>query len=388
MYHFHGLEMASANIVWDTMEHNYIFEWLLGLLSICTWIKLLFRMQMTELFGPQFKIVSQMMVDLARFYMIWAVILLSLTSLCCLVFMEVPEYHNFGTALNMHFDWALGAFDSSIYCTEDLPGEICIEGKVFLFVFNTLNVVTLLNLLIAIMGSVYGMFEDKQQGLYYEVLVGKFTTMEYEDRYGAGVVGAPWNIMVLPFQWILIFDCWSDDFLRSYNDFLCHLLYLPVALLNIGFFIIMNSISAPLAYFKLLYSLTRRVCKMKKASDNESESNICTKLLTVFKFLLFGPIVLAVSIPVDCFVYIYNLFSVPAKDELSSDVLLTEECLQIFLECVEEALKENASKKKSSPEVNFVSLNKIIQKKLKVINSVTDLVFKSGNRAEFENRLD
>lgn len=101
-----------------------------------------------------------MALDLARFYILWAIILLLLTSFACLIFMEVEEYHNFFTALNMHFDWALGAFDSSIFCTINNE-EICLEGRIFTFIFNSLNLVLLLNLIIAIMGSVYGMFEEK-----------------------------------------------------------------------------------------------------------------------------------------------------------------------------------------------------------------------------------
>ena len=46
-------------------------------------------MQMTQAFGPQFKILSEMVGDLLRFYVLWAIILLALTSLACLVFMEV-----------------------------------------------------------------------------------------------------------------------------------------------------------------------------------------------------------------------------------------------------------------------------------------------------------
>jgi hypothetical protein len=53
MFHWHSeRDIAAAHIVWDTMEHRYVFEWLLGVLSINTWVKLLIRMQMTELFGP------------------------------------------------------------------------------------------------------------------------------------------------------------------------------------------------------------------------------------------------------------------------------------------------------------------------------------------------
>jgi hypothetical protein len=117
---------------------------------------ILIRMQMTELFGPQFKVIGAMAVDLLRFYILWFIILTMLTSLGCLVFMEVPLYYYFSSALYMHWDWALGAFDSSIFCTDELPVEICLEGRLFLFVFNSLNVVLLLNLIIAIMGSVYG----------------------------------------------------------------------------------------------------------------------------------------------------------------------------------------------------------------------------------------
>ena len=49
-------------------------------------VKLLMRMQLTELFGPQFKVIGAMAVDLVRFYILWFIILTMLTSLACLVF--------------------------------------------------------------------------------------------------------------------------------------------------------------------------------------------------------------------------------------------------------------------------------------------------------------
>ena len=53
MFDWHSKrDIAASHIVWDTMEHRYIFEWLLGILSMNTWVKLLVRMQMTEMFGP------------------------------------------------------------------------------------------------------------------------------------------------------------------------------------------------------------------------------------------------------------------------------------------------------------------------------------------------
>lgn len=47
--------------------------------------------------------------------------------------------------------------------------------------------VLLLNLVIAILSSTFNYYEDKKLGLYYEVLVGKFPSMEFDERYGAVV---------------------------------------------------------------------------------------------------------------------------------------------------------------------------------------------------------
>lgn len=113
----------------------------------------------------------------------------------------------------MHFEFALGNYDSSIYCSGDnsppppppdtldaeihrmLAGDpeekeeglevICLIGRLFMFVFNSANAVLLLNLIIAILSSTYAFFEDKKIGLYYEVLVSRFSVMEFDERFGS-----------------------------------------------------------------------------------------------------------------------------------------------------------------------------------------------------------
>lgn len=85
-------ERMSSTIIWDVIHSNYRFQYILAIMSINTWIKLLIRMQMTETFGPQFKVILGMGSDLLLFYALWIMILLSLTSVGCLIFMDVPEY--------------------------------------------------------------------------------------------------------------------------------------------------------------------------------------------------------------------------------------------------------------------------------------------------------
>jgi hypothetical protein len=63
-----------------------------------------------------------------------------------------------------------------------------------------INNVLLLNLVIALLSATYTLYEDKQLGLYYEVLVGNFPNMEYDDKFGSIVCASPpINLMVLPF---------------------------------------------------------------------------------------------------------------------------------------------------------------------------------------------
>ena len=66
--------------------------------------------------------------------------------------------------------------------------------------FLLINLVLLLNLVIALLSSIYTNYSDKSLGLYYEIIVGMFPSMEYDNYYGAVVCAQPpFNLMILPF---------------------------------------------------------------------------------------------------------------------------------------------------------------------------------------------
>ena len=126
-----------------------------------------------------------MMGDLGLFYVLWSIILLTFTSIGCLVFADLPEYSNFFAALFMHFEASLGSWSIDMFCTEGSDSTQCWVGRLYILVLLSVNMVLLLNLIIAILSSTYAFYEDKKLGLYYEVLVGRFNVMEYDERYGA-----------------------------------------------------------------------------------------------------------------------------------------------------------------------------------------------------------
>jgi len=120
----------------------------------------------------------------------------------------------------------------------------------FVLVFLIVNTVLFLNLVIAILSSTYALYEDKKLGLYYEVIVAQFPAMEFDDKFGfIPCAQPPLNLMIAPFELLTIFP-FSDEFLKKYNTFLCHLIYLPVMVTVTTYFIIANVLWIPFAYLK------------------------------------------------------------------------------------------------------------------------------------------
>jgi hypothetical protein len=139
------------------------------------------------------------------------------------------------------------------------------------------------------------------------VLVGKFAKMEFDDRYRAAACAQPpMNLIIAPFQWLLIVPCLSDRFLRAYNRFLC----LPLSLIFTVIFCVLNVILVPWAYVKCVYGLLRKAMaalepepvKCGHSAVAREEGHLWISLL---QFTIFGPIILSLSIPVDCYVYYY-----------------------------------------------------------------------------------
>jgi hypothetical protein len=78
--------------------------------------------------------------------------------------------------------------------------------------------VLFLNFVIAIMTSTFAYYESKKLGLFYEVIVGTFNTLDYDDRYGYAVCAQPpFNILLLPLI-PFIFNPQSDEELKKLNE--------------------------------------------------------------------------------------------------------------------------------------------------------------------------
>ena len=241
-----------------------------------TWIKLFLKMRITQTFGPLFKVMINMIIQLFTFSLIWLLDLLVFSSISILLFGQLPGFKSFNEVLVYYFESSLGNWDANKYCeVVEFTGEknelLCTIGMWYTIIFLIINNVLLLNLVIALMSAVYTKYEEKMLGLYYESLVALFPTMDYEEKYGAVVcASAPLNLMILPFWWVTLLPL-KDEFLIKYNKFLCYLLYFPIALTCTAIFMVMTTMYAPVAYISHLLALIKTITDADETMDELSE---------------------------------------------------------------------------------------------------------------------
>jgi len=171
------------------------------MIAFFTWLKLIFFFRVTHTFGPLFKMMQQMIIDLAKFMAIWMVILTMFTCVALLSFGELKSFHSLYDVSLIYFESALGSWNFEVYDEKTDEGKeiesVKVIGRMYHIVFLLINVVILLNLVIAILDNTYGVYEPIQNGLYYNVLIHVFPLHEWHDEYGYIVCAqTPFNLLV------------------------------------------------------------------------------------------------------------------------------------------------------------------------------------------------
>ena len=75
-----------------TDEQKYPFNFILAAIASNTWGKLLLKLRITKTFGPLFKVIQKMVVDLASFLVIWLLELLIISSISLVFFGQLSYF--------------------------------------------------------------------------------------------------------------------------------------------------------------------------------------------------------------------------------------------------------------------------------------------------------
>ena len=123
-------------------------------------------------------------------------------------------------------------------------------GVWFNVVFLMINMVLMLNFVIAIMSSTFGGFEKVQVGLYMSTLIDVFPFMEWDDKYGSIIIMnsmLQWFYLIaLPMYFIV--DLCSPQYLEKLNVMMSHLIFMPIVLFIWINVMIIDLVLIPVAY--------------------------------------------------------------------------------------------------------------------------------------------
>jgi hypothetical protein len=123
-------------------------------------------------------------------------------------------------------------------------------------IFILINLLMLLNLVIAIMSDTYSLFVDQKLGLYYAGVIEAMPVYKQDKRYGALISAIPpFNLLVtilIPF----FLGSTDDSQLIMINSAVSKVFYFPVALIACIGFTAINLILWP---FATVYSFIHKV---------------------------------------------------------------------------------------------------------------------------------
>ena len=95
------------------------------------------------------------------------------------------------------------------------------------------------------------------------------------------------------------------------------------------FFVLWNTIQFPFAYLVHTLALIQTITDSDETMDEFSEK--MQRVLTIFKFIVAGPFILMLSIPVNGFVFFYNMYTKAHDADVRVDEkIFTKASLEIF----------------------------------------------------------
>ena len=199
-----------------------------------------------------------MFLDFTTFFTLWIIVLLLVSTTGFILFSELVAYESLWKVFVIHFESALGNWLNTIYDDLSLGSTF---GQAFHLLSVVLNLILMLNMVIAILMETFARMATQKRGLYYDTLISQLPAYEYDSRWGVLILAPPpLNLLILPL--VLLFWCLesSSERLLKINEIFVKILYFPMAIIFTIVFVLGNFFLTPVSFFKLLVYKIWHVC--------------------------------------------------------------------------------------------------------------------------------
>lgn len=162
----------------------------------------------------------------------------------------------------MFFQYTLGNFDLTIYDSSTDSRKLL--GILYSCLVLIVNMLVLMNLLIALMQDTYQMLSKMKRGLLFKQIIQAVPCYKYENQYSC-LISIPLPLNVLTVFLVPVMVLVKDSVMRKrINKIILMITYTPVALLSILAFTVLNIVLLPLAYAKAMLHKLLIVFRLKK----------------------------------------------------------------------------------------------------------------------------
>ena len=217
---------------------------------VVIWTRFMMMLQLTRSFGPILRIILSMVGEVAKFLVIWSIMLICLSSMATLLFGELSEYSEFIEVFFTVFSTGIANYDMNVFDALEASEML---GRIFIAFAVLANCVVLLNFIIAILADTFSKLSMRSLGIYYDGLIARIPVYEDDARYGGLIVGLPpFNVIAL--LMVPFYCCVKDErTLRNVNNKFTQILFIPIALVFTAIFMAFNLLLLPFAFLAAIY---------------------------------------------------------------------------------------------------------------------------------------
>ena len=174
------------NIIWDMNRGSFHMDQLLAAITALFWFRCIMLFRLNSYFGPLLEIIFTMFRLIGEFLVIFVIELIVFSCIAALTLTKHPKFANLFEAMRTFINASLGDFDLRDY--DEYEGFEKWLGLNLHILALFVNMILVINLLIAIMSDMYSRMADLKVGLYWSTVIKEMPKYKYHDFYGALVM--------------------------------------------------------------------------------------------------------------------------------------------------------------------------------------------------------
>lgn len=222
-----------------------------------------------EQFGTIIMTTMYMFGDVATFIVVWYLNLMSFAMVGVFVFNELDRMATLPQSIIFFIDSAFGSYDLGVFDVFK-PDRLFLYwfGIIFILVFVFLNMLILLNILIAMMADTYSLMTSVRKGLYNGNIVRAIPAYKTNKYYGGLLILIP-PFSILSFLLLPVYFCLKDKAkLKFLTNTVFMTLYCVVSFFLSIYYVIANLLMMPFAFLKTVMHKVN-LYRMKKIAGFE-----------------------------------------------------------------------------------------------------------------------